>query len=89
MKRKLVYIEWEDHYSPTSPGWQHTGDVEPPIGKCINATVGWIIAEDAKHLRLANQIADIYAEDEDEDESFDGVVTVIKSCITKRKTLKC
>lgn len=83
-RAKLLYVEWEDHYSPSTTGWQSGTDVNGPIGACINSSVGWVVAEDKKHLRLASQVADIFC---DESSVFDGVVTIIKSCITKVKVI--
>ena len=82
---KLMYIEWEDHYSPNTTGWQTGDEVNGAIGTCVNSSIGWVVAEDKKHIRLASQVGDIFC---DESSVFDGVVTIIKSCITKKKVLR-
>lgn len=84
-KPKLLCIEWRDHYSPADSGWSDEDAFTVPIQSCINCTIGWVIAEDKHHVRLAGEASDIYRGNVD---SFSNITTIVKSCITKRKALK-
>jgi hypothetical protein len=70
VKKPLILVFWEDHTGDSS--WQSESQVQaekPAVAK----TVGFLIHEDEKTLKVADTILD--------DGSLGGVSLIIKSCI--------
>jgi len=74
---KVQRITWLDHNSYPS-GWVHPATTEPSA-TCIS--VGQVSYEDEKYVQLATNHCL-------EDGSIGMVMNIIKSCITKRETLR-
>lgn len=79
IRRPVVYIEWEDHFTEAC-GWNEIKDMITPEKEefhCIS--LGWIIHEDERWLKISPCISGT---------ACNLVVVVLKSCITKRKEIK-
>lgn len=77
-KPKIVYIEFDDHCT-NNTGWQDKRNIAHTV--CFARTVGFIIKETEKYLTLA--LLEDY-----EGDAASHTFTVVKSTITKRKTLR-
>lgn len=80
-KPKILYIEWDDHYS-TSETWQHVDDIKgEKVLSCSKCrTVGFLLCEDKKWIRLSLNWSD--------NNSASNVMNILKRCITKRRVMK-
>lgn len=74
---KIQIVDWLDH-SSHSGGWLSPKDHDPAV---TATTVGRVVYEDDKWLQLA-------ATSSDADEKLGMYMNIVKSCITKRRTLK-
>lgn len=79
--KKLVYIEWEDSQG-CSPSWQRTANYDPEV--VIIKSVGWIIHENKKTISIAGNIAE---ETNTTDAQANGIMTIPKRCVVKRKNV--
>ncbi len=75
----LVYIQWEDHCGYSGASW--IGPEHIDNKPCLINSVGWIVDESKKYITLAG-CYDLQGD------AMKRVNTIIKSCITKRKTLR-
>lgn len=80
-KPQLMLIEWQDSLQPVA-GW-HTLADRPALEVAECSSVGWIVAEDAKAIMLAQNVADLGREDA----QGSGFMRIPKVCITRRKRL--
>ena len=79
-KRKLVLIQWEDSASPMSGSWQ---DADQIINKPVTVTsVGYVMKEGKRAVTVASHLAG-----ERTLHCVNGLMTIPKSCILKRKEL--
>lgn len=76
---KLVFIQWEDHCGYTSGAWNDASVIDNK--PCIIHSVGYVVKEDNKCVTITG----CYDTDSN---GMKNVSTILKSCITKRKTLK-
>ncbi len=79
---QLLYIEWADHYSDCTPAWKSRKDAAT-LGVLLCSSVGWVVAEDKKSIRLAASVGNINAHEQ----NFDGLMTILKGCIVCKKVL--
>ncbi len=79
--RDLEVIDWLDH-SRVLGGWTLQSELSRHVFKC--RSVGWVIDERKKSLKIVPHFGAI---DED-DMQTEGVLTIIKAAIVRRKTLK-
>ena len=75
-KLKVLYVEWEDHYSAHT-NWKKEDETD--FTSLICKSVGFLCFENDKHLVLALN--------SDGQESFSQHMLILKSCIRKRKVL--
>lgn len=77
-KRKSpVYIEWDDSHFPEDGGWLTPEQVD--LTPMIIRSVGYPIKETKKHITIAAHTAST---------CMSGLMTIPKSAILKRRTLK-
>lgn len=74
---RLYYVEWYDHWSPTSGGWVRPEDHE--LGPVTVKTVGWKTGEDKNGFFIAGSIA--------ENGQHSGVTYILKGVVVKKKQL--
>jgi hypothetical protein len=75
-KFPLVEVTWLDHSGDA--GWVDKESLnEAP---CEMRTVGWLVHETKLEVKLMNTLSN--------DGGFGGVSNILKSCITKQKTLR-
>jgi hypothetical protein len=74
---KILVVEWEDHTGDSA--WLTTDEVKkqkPALAK----TIGYVIHEDDKTIKLADTLLD--------DGDVGGISLILKSTIKKRKGIK-
>jgi hypothetical protein len=79
----LVYLEWLDHVGSGDRGW--IGEDEVGTVPSTVRSVGWIYKEDRKTLTIVGNHAE---HDEQGEPELSGVHCILKSCITRRVTLR-
>lgn len=77
-KLTLWKISWYDHCSSRA-SWS-TEDTLKSAKPLVVDTVGWLIAENKKCVTLASSV-------NIEDDNYGGDMTIVKSCIIKKKRL--
>ena len=70
-KKPLILVFWEDHLG--SSEWTSIQEVQSDFKPAVAKTVGFLIHEDEKTLKVADTLLD--------DGSVGGVALIIKSCI--------
>lgn len=75
MARKMLYLEWYDHYS--THGWLDPEEIQDHQ-KIFSA--GILMRESKKYLTISSGVS--------EDGKWSDPLTIIKSCIVKRRVLK-
>ncbi len=80
-KLTTEYVEWADSQGVT-PGWLDLSDFEPTLP--VMKSVGWVVHEDKKMLSLCGNIA---AETKSTLFQGNGIITIPKKCILKRKKI--
>lgn len=75
---RIEYVEWIDPHSCDEGTWMEIKDVKKTLAKC--RSVGWVILEDEDSITLANHLSN--------NDMVDGLLTIPKSLITKRKSIK-
>lgn len=81
MKYELEYVEWLDHCSH-GRGWKEVKDLqENDWSPILVVSVGWVIKETKKYIV-------IIPHHDTTGGNCQGSMTIIKSCIKKRKRLK-
>ena len=84
MARKLLYVEWLDHTSQSSDGrWVSKEQLDKSAPEACG-TIGWLYKEDDLSLTLISTVGI----GKDSDDDFGGDMTILQSCITKRKLIK-
>ena len=78
-KLRPVYLEWEDHWSPSGGGW-HDLEEGPPWKPLICCSVGWIVKEDSKGVVLAANISG--------GGDLSQCSYILKNCIKRRRRLQ-
>jgi hypothetical protein len=78
MKRKLVYVEWEDSCSFSRNGWREIGSESLTTSKI--KTIGWIVDETDTFITISNCIS--------EESNCTNHFTIPRGCITKVKMLR-
>lgn len=73
-------IDWLDH-SLITGGWTLQSELSQRMFTC--RSIGWVINETKKKLQIVPHFGII----DDADMQTEGVMTIIKSTITRRKTL--
>lgn len=83
---KLELIHWADHYSPNGDSeWADIDETaKAEIEPMICQSVGWVITEDDKHIRL---LANLNGSTEEASQGF-GAFIILKAAIVKRKKLR-
>ena len=71
VKKPLILVFWEDHLG--SSEWTSIQEVKSDFKPAVAKTVGFLIHEDEKTLKVADTLLD--------DGSVGGVSIIIKSCI--------
>jgi hypothetical protein len=71
VKKPLILVFWEDHLG--SSEWTSIQEVKSDFKPAVAKTVGFLIHEDKKTLKVADTLLD--------DGSVGGVALIIKSCI--------
>ncbi len=71
VKKPLILVFWEDHLG--SSEWTSIQEVKSDFKPAVAKTVGFLIHEDEKTLKVADTLLD--------DGSVGGVALIIKSCI--------
>ena len=71
VKKPLILVFWEDHLG--SSDWTSIQEVKSDFKPAVAKTVGFLIHEDEKTLKVADTLLD--------DGSVGGVALIIKSCI--------
>ena len=71
VKKPLILVFWEDHLG--SSEWTSIQEVMSDFKPAVAKTVGFLIHEDEKTLKVADTLLD--------DGSVGGVALIIKSCI--------
>lgn len=84
--KKLLYIEWEDHWTDISGKWwdvqdAHKKDIEP----LVNCSVGFLMSENKKCVFISPLMGRL---DPNVEQSYKYGHSIIKSCIVKRKELR-
>ena len=74
----LVIAEWEDSRQPSSE-WQRLSEFEPD-GICQCVSVGFLIYDGEDYKMIAQNMADIY---NDENMQVSGLIHIPTACITK------
>ncbi len=77
-KFPVQLIQWDDHCS-AGDGWHKPADSRDCPLKC--ESVGFVVKENKKYLTLAQNRGN-------ENRTVGDLMVLVKSCITKRKTLK-
>jgi hypothetical protein len=80
----LVYLEWLDHAGRANVRWEFVTDTES-LGPGLVRSVGWILREDRQSLTIVGNHAE---HSEDCEPEVQGVHCILKSCITRRVTLR-
>ena len=71
VKKPLILVFWEEHLG--SSEWTSIQEVKSDFKPAVAKTVGFLIHEDEKTLKVADTLLD--------DGSVGGVALIIKSCI--------
>ncbi len=80
-KRRLVHVEWEDASGPANVGWYHIHEYD--FGSSYTCwSVGWIVAETARHLYLAPHFGNIDS-DHSDNEQMTGALAIPKKMIRR------
>lgn len=80
----LVYVEWLDHAGQASNRWEYESDLGT-LQPGLVRSVGWVIREDRQALVIVSNHAE---HSEDYEPELQGVHCILKSCITRRVTLR-
>ena len=80
-RRKLLYVEWDDH-SSHSQTWVSEPHLKNGTRGLKCSSVGWLIEENEEAITLAA------TRDNGRTEHFSGDQTIMKSCIRKRRILR-
>ena len=81
IKHTIVYVEWND--SAMDHGWKSSDGLKELAGMAHCCSVGFFVAEDKMQLRLA-----LNAGRNDQINPFGDIISIPKSCITKRVKIK-
>ena len=76
---KLIEVTWEDHWL-SSADWT-TAEMFDEGNRLYCQSVGYLVAEDKKHLYISSQLQPIC------NGSYRGVNSIIKSCVKKIRVL--
>ena len=77
---KLLFVEWHDHHSFTTNEWRDFEDFEDETPLVVESA-GWLVRENKTHLIIAAHHALRAGK-------VCGEMMILKSAITRRKTLK-
>tara|TARA_Y100000310_G_C20189276_1_gene581756 strand:+ start:93 stop:341 length:249 start_codon:yes stop_codon:yes gene_type:complete len=72
----ILYIEWEDSWSPAG-AWRDPDSFTVPD---VCKSIGWLVYEDEKWIGVAGHIDSF-----EEDSTVAGTFLIPKSCIKKKK----
>ena len=76
---KLAYVEWVDAVSIGTGGWVKLRDVEKLTPDLVRS-VGWVVEETQEYLTMISHNGD---------NEVAGEFCIPKTCIRKRRILKC
>ena len=76
---RLLYLEWDDSASFPDSDW-HSLKESKSLTPDLCKSVGWVIAESPDHLTLASHLSE---------SEMCGEIAIPKTCIRKRRILKC